>query len=447
MGIMEFTQIVACIIFLVSIILVITGWIDSVLAALLGIIFMIYFGIMTDIDAFKIVDWNVIAILLSIWIISGYFGKSGVPDFLAAIILKASKGNIALFVTALGMLAGFVSMLIDNVVVVLMFAPVVFHACRRFKFAAFGPVLFVGLCANFMGTAMLLGDLPPQMLHSVSGIEFSGFIWYMGRPSSFFILTFSYIFTCAFFYWKFSKQYKGIRMDMASMAGEKPLDHIKDKPFAIITCTIFVLTILAMAFRPIFGYTLGFIAMWGAIFIILFFEIFKEKFSVEIPDVEHVLAELDWRAVFFYVSLFALVGGLEHSGVIKIVSDAITPLIKESLIVGSTVLFWVTAPIVGIVEHDAYILTMLYVIRDLATSTGVNPWPLYWMLLWAGTLGSNLTIAGAPALFVAKSMGEKEDQRTVSLKEFLGITAPYVIISLICCYIPAMIVWVIPFAK
>jgi Na+/H+ antiporter NhaD/arsenite permease-like protein len=443
---MEFTQIAASIIFLASIILVITGWIDSVIAALGGILLMIFFGIMTDVQAFQVVDWNVIAILLSIWIISGYFGKSGVPDFLAAIILKLSKGNVAAFVTSIGMLAGFVSKLIDNVVVVLMFAPVVFHACRRFKFAAFGPVLFVGLCANFMGTAMLLGDLPPQMLHSVSGMEFNGFIWFMGRPSSFFILCISYIITCAFFYWKFSKLYKGISMDVASMT-ERPMDHIKDKPFAIIVCGVFALTILAMALRPIFGYHLGFIAMWGAIALILIFEIFGKSFTLEIPNVEQVLQELDWRAIFFYVSLFALVGGLEHAGVIKVISNAITPMIKQSLVTGSTVLYWVTAPIVGIVEHDAYILTMLYVIRDLGKEQAINPWPLYWMLLWAGTLGSNMTIAGAPALFVAKNMGEKEDQRKVGLKEFLSMSAPYVIISLIFCYIPAMLIWVLPFAK
>jgi Na+/H+ antiporter NhaD/arsenite permease-like protein len=443
---MEFTQIAASVIFLASIILVITGWIDSVIAALGGILLMIFFGIMTDVQAFQIVDWNVIAILLSIWIISGYFGKSGVPDFLAAIMLKLSKGNVAAFVTFIGMLAGFVSMLIDNVVVVLMFAPVIFHACRRFKFPAFGPVLFVGLCANFMGTAMLLGDLPPQMLHSVSGIEFNGFIWFMGRPSSFFVLCISYIITCAFFYWKFSKSYKGLTMDIASME-EKPLDHIKDKPFAIIACGVFALTILAMALRPIFGYTLGFIAMWGAIALILIFEVFGKSFTLEVPNVEQVLQELDWRAIFFYVSLFALVGGLEHAGVIKVVSNAITPMIKQSLVAGSTVLYWVTAPIVGIVEHDAYILTMLYVIRDLGKEQAINPWPLYWMLLWAGTLGSNMTIAGAPALFVAKNMGEKEDQRKVGLKEFLSMSAPYVVISLIFCYIPAMLIWVLPFAK
>ncbi len=443
---MDSLQVATVLIFLVSIILIITGWIDSVIAALLGIVMMIFIGVMSEVQAFQKVDWNVILILLSIWIVSGYFGKSGVPDFLSAVILKKSKGNVAVFVTFIGTLAGFISMLIDNVVVVLMFAPVLFHASRRFKFSPFVPLLFIGLCANFMGTAMLLGDLPPQMLHSVAGIEFSGFIWQQGRPSSFFILLISYCFTVSFFYWKFSKLYKGKVMDISTL-DERPLDHIKDKPFAIVTCSIFCLTITAMAFRPFFGYYLGFIALWGALVLILIFEIFNNAFTLEIPNLEQVFAELDWRAIFFYISLFALVGGLEHAGVIKWLSNGITPYIKQSMVVGSTLLFWITAPIVGVVEHDAYILTMLYVIRDLGREQAINPWPFYWMLLWAGTLGSNLTVAGAPALFVAKNLADKEEQRKTSLKEFLSITGPYVIVSLVFCYLPAMLIWVLPFQK
>ena len=443
---MDLLQVLTVIIFLGSIVLIITGWIDSVIAALLGIIMMIFIGVMTEVRAFQMVDWNVILILLSIWIISGYFGKSGVPDFLSALILKKSKGNVALFVTLIGTLAGFISMLIDNVVVVLMFAPVLFHASRRFKFSSFVPILFIGLCANFMGTAMLLGDLPPQMLHSVAGIEFGGFFWQQGRPSSFFILLISYCFTIAFFYWKFSKTYKGKVMDISTL-DEKPLDYIKDKPFAIVTCSVFSLTIIAMALRPVFGYHLGFIALWGALALILIFEIFHNAFTLEIPNVEQVFSELDWRAIFFYISLFVLVGGLEQAGVITMISKGITPHIKQSLAVGSSLLYWITAPIVGVVEHDAYILTMLYVIRDLAKEQAINPWPFYWMLLWAGTLGSNLTVAGAPALFVAKNLGEKEDQRKTSLKEFLSITVPYVVVSLIFCYLPAMLIWVLPFQR
>ena len=51
-----------------------------------------------------------------------------------------------------------------------------------------------------MGTALLLGDLPPQMLHSVAGAEFFDFIWQHGRPSSFPILMVTFIITLAFMY-------------------------------------------------------------------------------------------------------------------------------------------------------------------------------------------------------------------------------------------------------
>jgi Na+/H+ antiporter NhaD/arsenite permease-like protein len=444
---MEPIQLLASAIFIGSIVLVITGWIDTVVGAILGVLSMIFFGVMTEVQAFQFVDWNVIMILLSIWIISGYFRKSGVPEFLADAVLKLSKGNVAIFVTSIGALAGLVSMLIDNVVIVLMFAPVVFHACRIFKFPAFGPILFLGLCANFMGTALLLGDLPPQMLHSVSGIEFGGFLWHSGRPSSFFILLISYTVTVAFFYWRFSRMYREKVMDLSTVEAKRSIDHIPDKRFALVVCGVFLLTIIGMAERALLGSYLGFIAMCGAVTLILIFEIFKKHFTIEIPDVEHVLAELDWRAILFYVSLFSLVGGLEHAEIIKLIANWITPIIQSSLLAGSSLLYWVTAPIVGIVEHDAYILTMLYVIRDLGRDQGLNPWPLYWTLLWAGTLGSNLTIAGAPALFVAKSLGEKEDQRKTSLKEFFSYSVPYVLISLIACYIPAILIWVLPFQK
>ncbi len=107
-----------------------------------------------------------------------------------------------------------------------------------------------------------------------------------------------------------------------------------------------------------------------------------------------------------------------------------------------------SAAICGIVEHDAYILTLLYVIRDLAAAQpDINPWPLYWALLWAGTLGSNLTIAGAPALFVAVNLGEKEDQRKVPLKEFLSYTVIYVLVSLAVCFVITMFLWVLPYAN
>ena len=105
-------------------------------------------------------------------------------------------------------------------------------------------------------------------------------------------------------------------------------------------------------------------------------------------------------------------------------AETLRPVFADHLALGATLLYWISVPIVGLVEHDAYILTFLYTIRDLGAD-GVPTWPLWWMLLWSGTLGSNLTVAGAPALYVALTIGEKEEGRKVSLREFLSWSVPF----------------------
>jgi Na+/H+ antiporter NhaD/arsenite permease-like protein len=145
------------------------------------------------------------------------------------------------------------------------------------------------------------------------------------------------------------------------------------------------------------------------------------------------------------MALFALVGGLERVKIIDRLAHALVPLFGENLALGATLLYWVTVPIVGLVEHDAYILTFLYAIRDMA-ATGVAAWPLWWMLLWSGTLGSNLTVAGAPALFAAVNICEREEQRKISLREFLSWSVPFTLIAAGVCYALGMLVWVLPFA-
>ena len=186
------------------------------------------------------------------------------------------------------------------------------------------------------------------------------------------------------------------------------------------------------------------IAVTGALTLVLIMEIFQKKLGN--PSFEEVIGELDWRALLFYVTLFILVGGINHVGLIKMIANAMASYVQSSFIVGTTIVYWLTAPIAGIVEHDAYILTFLYIIRDLAASANINPWPLWWVVLWAGTLGSNLTVAGAPALFVALNICERGDSVKIDLKQFFGYTIPFVVITLVICFVPALVIWIIPFA-
>jgi len=380
------------------------------------------------------------AILVSIWLIAGYFGKSGVPSWLSVQALKLSGGRPGLLVMILTFLAGVISMFVDNVVTILMMAPVALPLARAMKLPAAPVILMIGFAANFMGTALIIGDLPPQMLHSVAGAEFFDFIWQFGRPSSFPILMVTFVVTLGAM-WAYG--FRG--RSRVSSIGELGIDaRIPNKLFATVAVGWFLATVVAMSMREMLGVKLGFIALTGALSLVLVLAMLGDR--VKAPNFEEMLQALDWRAIFFYIALFALVGGLEKSHVLDMLADAMKPLFAQNYALGATVLYWVTIPIVGLVEHDAYILTFLYTIRDMAKD-GIEPWPLWWMLLWSGTLGSNLTVAGAPALYVALTLAEKEEGRKVSLREFLAWSVPFTLICTLICYVLGMLIWVLPYAK
>jgi Na+/H+ antiporter NhaD/arsenite permease-like protein len=396
---------------------------------------------MTDVDAFGLVDWNVMAILVSVWVIAGYFGRTGIPSWLSVQALRLSGGRPGLLVMILSALAGIISMFVDNVVVILMMAPVALPLARALKLPITPLVLMIGFAANFMGSAMLLGDLPPQMLHSVSGAEFGDFFWQNGRPSSFPILVVTFVITLAAMYAYGFRHHRRQAVDIDKLGIET---HIPNRLFATVVVVWFLGTVLAMAFRQLIGLKLGFIAMTGAVSLVLVLELLGNR--VKAPDFEEILSELDWRAIFFYIALFALVGGLEKVHLLDALAQQLKPIFAENYALGATVMYWATVPIVGIVEHDAYILTFLYTIRDLQAE-GVPPWPLWWMILWSGTLGSNLTVAGAPALFAALNICQREEDRRISLREFLAWSVPFTLVATLVCYVLGMLIWVLPYAK
>ena len=437
---MEMMQWITLVVFALTILAVITNVIDSTLAALVGVMVMCWIGVMTETEAFFYVDWNVMAILVGVWIIAGYFGRSGVPSWLSIQALKLSGGRPGVLVIILTFLAGIISMFVDNVVTILMMAPVALPLARALKLRAVPVILMIGFGANFMGTALLIGDLPPQMLHSVAGAEFWDFVWHLGRPSSFPILILTFLVTLGVMWFYGFRGHKRVT-DLGELGMQA---SIPNPFFAAIVVVWFVGTVIAMSMREALGVKLGLIAITGAISLVVVLELLKGR--VKATSFEESIQGLDWRAIFFYIALFALVGGLEKSHILERLADALKPIFTESYVLGASLLYWITVPVVGLVEHDAYILTFLHTIKDMSQA-GIEPWPLWWMLVWSGTLGSNLTVAGAPALYVALGLGEKEEGRKVSLREFLAWSVPFTLVCSAVCYVLGMLIWVLPYSK
>ena len=444
-------QTLTLIIFVITIVLIVFRALPETLASLIGASLMIFLGLAPFNKALgEFIDWNIIAILLGMWIITSYMIEAGIPHILISNIGKRTRTYRA-FIILLSFLAGFISMFVDNVLVVLLFAPIVIEVSKKLKKSPVNGVLLVSLSANFMGTALLLGDLPPQMLHSIVGFEFVDFLIYEGKPSSFPILTLSFILTLLIFY-KFFLREKSANTISYNMLQMKDVNY----GLAKISSCFFMLTIVLMSLRRelsnvlrthlqqltgFYDLKLGLITLSMAILLGLTVELLRYKRRLEGPSFEEVLKNIQWDAVLFYSSLFILAKTLEYKGLLRLLASSLEKFFTGRTIVATTLLYWITAPLVAFIEHDAYILTLLLTLKELVQKgILVHPSPLYWALVWAGTLGSNYTVVGAPALYVALTILRSKGYKT-SLRKFYSITIPYTTVSLVLTYIIALPLW------
>lgn len=421
----------AWIVFAASIALVVSRRVEEPLAGLAGVSILIISGLAGLGEAFgSLVDWNVISILLGMWMISHHMVEAGFPQLVVSKLSALMRSSRSV-VLVLSTVAGLISTVVDNVLVILLIAPIALRVARAYGIDPVPTVLMVALTANATGTALLLGDLPPQLLHSVFGAEFLDFIHVGGRPSSFPILMAS-VFATLYIVAAATIPRRAVRPEAVEA------DNKIERGYLAASLAMFSTAIALMALRAEISYLAGreiplglfplSVGILGSLALeILWGKSFKET----------VERGIDWGAVLFYISLFILVGSLEKLGGLEPVAAWLSGILSNRF-EGYTLIYWISAPVVALVEHDAYILVMLKSIKD----SGVHdPWPFAWSLLWAGTLGSNYTAAGAPALYVAFRIAEKDLGRRLRPGEIYRTTALYSTTSLAIAYAISLPIW------
>ena len=441
-------------IFIVTVSMIVLRVVEESLAALLGASLILFLGLIPFDKAFcEYIDWNIILILIGMWTLASLLTRAGLPEYLMFKVLRFAK-SYRDTVLLLSFLAGVMSMFVDNVLVVLLFVPVVISMSRYLRINPLNSALLVTLSANFMGTALLLGDLPPQMLHGVAGAEFLDFIFMQDKPSSFIILMISFIITLLLTAKILIKEDKEIESIMTIVSHREVNKKLMNLILLFFIAVIVLMSLrrvisntLAQYFRPYnveYELKLGVIALTIAILAALTIEALLKLNKLKAPSFREIVEGIEWNVVLFYTSLFVVVGALEYQGVILSLAKYLQEtIISSGTTMGCTVLYWLSGALSGFVEHDAYILTMLYALRDLHELGALaNPWPYYWGLLWASTLGSNLTAAGAPAIYVAIALLRRKGLK-VSPLSILKVTITYTLISLMTTYILAYIIWFI----
>lgn len=433
-------SLVGGLVFTLVVLAIVLRRVDEVAAALAGAVVMVaLIPGYTAGGAFRAVDWDVMAILLGMWIITAYMVRGGLADAVVSRLLRVTRSYRTLIVL-LALTAGFLSILVDNVLVILLFGALALDLAEKAKADPVLAVLLVGFSANFMGTAMLMGDLPPQLLHAVAGYEFTDFIWWRGAPGSFPLLTIVFLIVTVAYAFLTMRGEPAATIDPEPPKDNGASGENNNRLLLLVSTLYFTLTIIGMALRPRLGVPLGYITITGASLLALTVEILRATSRSSLPAFPDILGDVEWRALLFYASLFALVGGLQASGALESAAERIAEWITRGPMVAYSVTYWMTAALSTVIEHDALLLTLLYAARDAAHAAGVNPDPLYWGMAWAATLASNTTTAAAPALYVAVVILEKKGYK-ITGRTFLKYSVPYSLLSLTIMYLLTATVW------
>lgn len=407
-------------IFIFTYVLIVTERIPRTVSALLGGMAVIIFGILSQEHAFTIIDWNVIFLLVGMMIIANVLRETGIFQWIAVQSVRVGKGDPFRIMLILVLVTAVASALLDNVTIVVLVVPVTIFVAASLRMSPIPFLIAEILAANIGGSATLIGDPPNILIGSAANIDFITFAANMA-PISIIILI-----ALAGMSWLLFKN------DLIIESGYKLNIEAMDVTELITDISLMRKSIIVMGFVIVGFFIHGAlklepatIALTGATILVLWGRV----------DPHHVLRDIEWATLFFFIGLFILVEALVEVGIIESVANFILNLTEGNLALTSMLLLWFSAVASGIVDNIPYTATMIPVVENLGKVIPVEP--LWWSLALGACLGGNATLVGAAANVVVANLADQSGH-PLSFSQFLRYS---LVVTFVSILLASLYVW------
>ncbi|MCW4245478.1 MAG: ArsB/NhaD family transporter [Candidatus Thiodiazotropha taylori] len=385
---------VSALLLLSAYILIFTEILHRTTAAMLGALTMIgvgmWMGFYSQEQALLAVDGNTILLLAAMMMLVALLRPTGAFDYAAVHITRWAKGSPKLLLIYLSLAVSLISMILDNVTTVIVFAPLTVLICRLLKINPMPYLMAEAMLSNIGGAATLVGDPPNLMLGSAADISFNSFLLHMGFP-----VLVVWVGTVALMLFLFREQLTDVGEDPRTLVDTHAIKDAKG-----LKRTLFSLAVVVLLF--FIHHNLHILPAYAS-FIGLCLALLMLK-----PDMEQIFGTVNWSVLFFFAGLFMIVGGVEASGLLDLLGNELARLARDPqmLLLTGLLLMWVAAVLSAVVDNIPFTVTMIPIIMGLESS-GVNIAPLWWALALGVGLGGNGTHLGATANIIAVSESEK----------------------------------------
>ncbi|GAB4536471.1 MAG: ArsB/NhaD family transporter [Anaerolineae bacterium] len=410
-------------IFLITYGLIVSERINRTVAALLGGIAMILLGIVSQEQAFHSIDWNVIFLLAGMMIIADILRETGLFQWIAVRAVRLGRGDSILILIILSVVTAFSSALLDNVTIVILVAPVTLFVAASLKVSPMPFLIAEILASNIGGTATLIGDPPNILIGSAAGIDFLTFAVNMAPISILILLVFIGLVTVMF--WKDLQPGRGKSPDVEAL---ETAELITDRRLLRKALIVMVGVVLGFLVHGALHLEPATIALAGATVLMLWAR----------SDPHHVLREIEWTTLFFFIGLFITVEAIVEAGIIDWLAQAALNLTSGNLTLTAMLLIWLSAIVGGVVDNIPYTATMIPLVKSLGQNMPVETQTLWWSLALGADLGGNATLVGASANVVVANLAERSGY-PISFRTFLFYG---VITTLMSLVLASLYVWV-----
>ncbi len=364
------------------------------------------------------INWETIIFIAGMMIMVEGMARIGFFRWLCMLIAKLVKcKTIPIFITFM-IMSGILAMFIDSITVILFLAAVTVELAQLLKFNPVPMILAEVFCANLGGSATMCGDPPNIIIGTSLNYSFADFICNTGVMAGI-----SMIAAVLYFYLFFRKELKntsGEPIDLSKFPS--PSEAIKDKRGFIISTVIFLTAVILLVTHAQTGLTVSFIGMFIAIATIV-------TAPKHIPE---IMKGVDYKTILFFVGLFIVVAGLEHTGVLELVAKMIGDISNGNVMLMLGIIIWVSAIASAFVDNIPFAATMIPIIKALSVSQGVDLTTLAWALSMGTDIGGSATPIGASANVVGTSVAAKQGY-PIGWGKYCKACAPATIITLLIC--------------
>ncbi len=363
-------------------------------AAIIGAVLMVgvgnFLGFYNEQAALLAIDANTMFLLAGMMMVVVMIRPTGGFEYLAIRIAKLSNGDPRLLLVYLGTAVSVITMFLDNVTTVLIFAPLTVLITRILGLNPM-PYLFAeAMLSDIGGIATLVGDPPNIIIGSAGGIDFTTFFLHM-----FPIVFLVWLGAMALLLFMFRNQLRPTDKNLLDLdethAIKDPIGLAKGVFVLVITITLF----FVHHHLHLYPAYVAFIGVALAV-------------GLMKPDPEALFGKVEWSVLFFFAGLFVIVGGVEASGLLRLIGLQFADMASDPtrMLLTGIALMWVAAFLSAIVDNIPFTVTMVPIILSIE-SQGIDIMPFWWALALGVGLGGNGSHIGSTANIICVAESEK----------------------------------------